>query len=269
MTTPEVTTPTMMGPAEARSHQTLVTDQFGPQAAAYVASAVHAGGADLARIAALCARHRPARALDLGCGGGHVSFALAPEAGQVVAYDLSADMLSAVLAEGTRRGHGNIMAQQGSVESLPFADGSFDLVASRFSAHHWHDLDRALAEARRVLAPGGVAIFADVTSRGGPLVDTFLQALELLRDPSHVRNRSAAEWQAALTAAGFRPGPPAFARLRLDHPSWLARMNVPPVMAAAIAALQQAAPAEVARHLEIEDGGHFTLDTLVIEAQPG
>jgi len=264
-----MTTDKMTEPAESRSHRTLVTDQFGPQAAAYVASAVHAAGADLKQIADIAAHHRPARALDLGCGGGHVSFALAPYAGQVLAYDLSAEMLAAVLAEGTRRGLGNIMAQQGSVDSLPFANASFDLVASRFSAHHWHDLDRALAEARRVLAPGGIAVLADVTSRGGPLVDTFLQALELLRDPSHVRNRSAEEWQAALTGAGFRPEAPIFARLRLDHPSWLARMNVPPVMAAAIAALQQAAPAEVARHLEIEAGGHFTLDTLVIVARPG
>ena len=250
-----------------RPHETLVADQFGPRAADYVASAVHAAGADLDRIADLARAARPARALDLGCGGGHVSFALAPWAGHVTACDLSPDMLAAVAAEAARRGLSNIATHEARVEALPFSDGAFDLVASRFSAHHWTDLDRGLAEARRVLAPGGGAVFADVISAGGPLVDTFLQALELLRDPSHVRDRTEAEWRGALARAGFVAGRATFGRLRLDHPSWLARMAVPAHMAKAIAALLATAPEAVARHLEIEPGGHFTLDTMVIEAR--
>lgn len=52
---------------------TLVEQRFGLAAGEYVASAVHAAGADLRRIAAIAAEHRPAHALDLGCGGGHVA----------------------------------------------------------------------------------------------------------------------------------------------------------------------------------------------------
>jgi SAM-dependent methyltransferase len=251
-----------------RVHESLVEDQFGPRAAAYVASAVHSAGEDLAGIAARAAEVRPAAALDLGCGGGHVAFALAPHAGRVVAYDLSNDMLAAVAAEAARRGLSNVETRQGRVERLPFPDASFDLVASRYSAHHWRDLAPALAEARRVLKPGGIALFADAMSVGGPLVDTFLQAIELLRDPSHVRNRTEAEWRDALLAAGLAPGAFATFRLRLDHPSWLARMNVPPHMAVAIRALQQAAPEDVARHMAFEPEGHFTLDTMLVEARP-
>ena len=251
-----------------RPHESLVADQFGPRAADYVTSAVHAAGADLDLIGEIAKAARPARALDLGCGGGHVSFAMAPHAVHVTACDLSPDMLAAVAAEAARRGLSNVETREARVEALPFADGAFDMVASRFSAHHWTDLERGLGEARRVLAPGGVAVFADVTSRGGPLVDTFLQALELLRDPSHVRDRTEEEWRAALEKAGFAAGRATFGRLRLYHPSWLARMAVPAHMAAAIAALLEAAPEPVARHLAIEPGGHFTLDTMVIEARP-
>ena len=77
----------------------LVARQFSPRAAAYVQSAVHAQGEDLAELADFARRNTFARALDLGCGGGHVSFAIAPHVGEVVAYDLSDEMLAAVAAK--------------------------------------------------------------------------------------------------------------------------------------------------------------------------
>ena len=79
-----------------RSHASHVVDQFGAQATAYVTSAVHAGGADLDRIGAVIGALPGARALDLGCGGGHVAFAAAAAGAAVTAYDLSAEMLAAV-----------------------------------------------------------------------------------------------------------------------------------------------------------------------------
>ena len=80
----------------SKTHEANVTTQFGPRAAAYVASAVHASGEDLTQIAALAQARPPAKALDLGCGGGHVSFSVAPYAGEVIAFDLSHDMLTAL-----------------------------------------------------------------------------------------------------------------------------------------------------------------------------
>jgi len=71
----------------------LATRQFGATAAEYLTSAIHAAGADLERVAALAAQFRPAHALDLGSGAGHVSFALARGGAQrVVAYDPAASM---------------------------------------------------------------------------------------------------------------------------------------------------------------------------------
>jgi ubiquinone/menaquinone biosynthesis C-methylase UbiE len=150
--------------------------------------------------------HGAARVLDLGCGGGHVSYRAAPHVAKVVAYDLSADMLAAVRHAAAERGLGNIATQAGAAEDVPFPDRSFDFVLSRYSAHHWQDFARGLREARRVLKPGGRAVFADSISPGALLLDTFLQSVELLRDPSHVRSYSRKEWEEALRAAGFRPG---------------------------------------------------------------
>ncbi|KEA40832.1 SAM-dependent methyltransferase, partial [Pseudomonas aeruginosa] len=171
-------------------HDDVVQRQFGAQAAAYLSSAVHAQGEEFALLRDALAGRPEARVLDLGCGAGHVSFQVAALAGEVVAYDLSAEMLAVVAQSAAERGMANIRTEQGKAESLPFADGEFDFVFSRYSTHHWRDVGLALREVRRVLKPGGVAIFVDVAAPGQALPDTFLQTVELLRDTSHVRNYS-------------------------------------------------------------------------------
>lgn len=90
----------------------------------------------------------------MGCGAGHASFVAAQYAKQVVAYDLSSQMLDVVTEAAKDRGLENIATRQGYAESLPFEDNVFDVVISRYSAHHWHDVGRALrsephSEARR------------------------------------------------------------------------------------------------------------------------
>jgi SAM-dependent methyltransferase len=187
-----------------RTQDKIVVSTFGPRAKAYVDSAVHAKGVDLDTLEALIGAAKPTRAIDIGCGGGHVSYLMARHAGGVVAADLSSEMLAAVAATAKERGLANIETARASAEKLPFPDGSFDFAATRYSAHHWHDFQGGLREARRVLKAGSRAAFIDAYSAGSALVDTHLQAVELTRDPSHVRDYSIAEWTAALALAGFR-----------------------------------------------------------------
>src|SRR5690606_12337573 len=131
-------------------HKKLVEAQFGPRAAAYVESAVHSQGEDLAAVEEAVAAAKPERALDLGAGGGHVSYLMARHAASVTAADLSSEMLAAVRATAASRNLGNIETVEAAVEKLPSADGSYDFVASRYSAHHWHDFEGGLCEARRM-----------------------------------------------------------------------------------------------------------------------
>lgn len=246
----------------------LVVAQFGPRAAAYVTSAVHSQGEDLKQLAALVSGRRHARVLDLGCGGGHAAFTVAPHVNEVVAYDLSREMIDVVAAEAKRRGLANIATRQGAVEDLPFAAGEFDLVVTRFSMHHWTDLDAALNEARRVVKADGGAVFMDTVSPGKPVLDTFLQAFELFRDPSHVRNYSEKEFRAALTAAGFAVTKLTMRRISIAFGPWIERMNTPPVQADAIRSVQRRVSAEARRHFAVADDGSFELDTVTIEARP-
>jgi ubiquinone/menaquinone biosynthesis C-methylase UbiE len=250
-----------------KSHDTLVVTQFGARAAAYVESAVHAQGDDLRDLAALVTGHADARVLDLGCGGGHASFAVAPHAGSVTAYDLSEEMLAAVAAEAAARGLGSVSTRRGPAESLPFEDATFDFVITRFSAHHWYDVRAGLAEARRVLKPGGKAAFVDVVAPEPFALDTWLQSVELLRDASHVRDYTVGQWTDFLEDAGFSITTTTARRLRLDFASWIARMQTPAVQTEAIRALQAGASAPAAAYFEFEPDGSFVIDTVAIEAQ--
>lgn len=255
-----------MGSGMNQTQESLVTRQYDNRAAAYVSSAVHAAGADLDQIEAFAAAVPGGRALDLGCGGGHVAYRLAAHAGSVVACDLTPAMLVVVAAEAAARGLHTLTTQQGAAEALPFADGTFDLVATRFSAHHWRDLDAGLREARRVLAPGGRAIISDTVAPASPLMNTALQSIELLRDPSHGCNYSAAEWMAALARAGFAVQTSTARRIRLDFAVWTERMATPALHVAAIRSLLASMPAATRRYFAVEPDGSFMLDTLVMEA---
>jgi SAM-dependent methyltransferase len=251
-----------------KRHEDVVVAQFGSKAADYVTSVVHAQGADLEAIKRAAGGMAVRRALDLGCGGGHVSFALAPFAEDVIAYDLSIEMLDAVRASALQRGLANITTTCGPAETLPFDDRSFDLVVSRFSAHHWRDIARGLAEARRVLKPNGVAIFVDVVAPETTLFDTFLQTIELLRDPSHVRDYAPSEWRGLLKGAGFAIEGITMRRLPLEFSSWIARMGTPQARADVIRALHTEMAAEVRTYFELTPAGDFTVDTMDIRAVP-
>jgi SAM-dependent methyltransferase len=252
--------------SDNKTHEKLVGDQFGSRAAAYLTSLPHAQGADLQALAAIVEGQRAARVLDLGCGAGHVSFHVAPQVREVVACDLSSDMLAVVARAAAERGLGNIVTRQGVAEHLPFEDASFDYVFSRYSAHHWRDFEAGLREAARVLRPGAMAVFIDAVSPGQPLLDTHIQAVELLRDPSHVRDYSRSEWEDAMVRSGLRPGSVSAHHVRLDFDSWVERMRTPKIQVDAIRALQAAMSESVRQYFAIGPDGSFTLDVAMFQA---
>lgn len=248
------------------THERAVSIQFGPQANAYVTSDVHARGKDLERLTELVRGRSTARVLDLGCGGGHVSFACAPHVAEVVAVDLSAEMLRAVTEYAATAGLTNIRTVQAAVESVHVPPGSFDVVVSRYSAHHWRELVPGLRAARRALRDGGLAVFIDVVAPGDPLCDTHLQTVELLRDRSHVRDRNVDEWETALVTSGFVVNEVIADRLLLQFDSWVARMRTPEIAQRAIRELWNGAPAEVREHFAVNADGDFTVDTAYLAA---
>jgi ubiquinone/menaquinone biosynthesis C-methylase UbiE len=251
----------------SRAHEKMVEAQFGPRAKAYVESTAHAEGEDLKALEEIVAAIRPKHALDLGTGGGHVSYRMARHADRVSAVDLSSEMLAAVSTTAREKGLSNIRTTKASVASLPFPDGDFDFLACRYSAHHWRHFEAGLCEARRVLKKGSQVVFVDVYAPELPLFVTHLQTIELLRDASHVRNHTLAKWTAALSNAGFAIERLQTSRLRMDFPIWTARMRTPKENIQAIRSLQAAASTATRAHFEIEADGSFTIGVMFISAK--
>jgi ubiquinone/menaquinone biosynthesis C-methylase UbiE len=250
--------------------QGMSAAQFGAKASSYLTSVVHSTGADLERLKAVAARLQPERVLDLGCGAGHVGFALAQGgARRITAYDPSREMLEVVGQAAAARGFGEcIVTCAGRAEVLPFESSCFDLVVSRYSAHHWASVPRALGECARVLAPGGRVVFIDVVAPENPLFDTALQVLEFLRDASHVRDYRLSEWSDMLRGAGL--GEPAVStwKLSIDFKSWIGRIGTPSDRIAALEAVLSQMPSEARQYFQIGADNSFVTDSAWVEAVP-
>jgi SAM-dependent methyltransferase len=262
----EPAAPTAPVPEGAMDQTQAIQDRFGNAAAAYAVSAVHRGGPDLeAMLAAGVATGRE-RVLDLGCGPGHTALAFAPRVASVVAFDLTLQMLAQARQLAGERGIANVRFEQGDASKLPFPDASFDVVTSRLSAHHVAEPAAMVREAARVLAPGGVFLLSDAVAPEDPARDSFLQAFELLRDPSHARDHRISEWEAMFRGAGLAPSVLGRFPIHQEFEPWVARIGTSPDCVAALRALCDAVPDEVRGYFDIRGRGDyaFRLDSAVV-----
>ena len=194
---------------EPSSVKDVVRRSFAARAEGYARSQSFAADPDLLELIRLLAPERADRALDVATAGGHTAFALStglgvtPGAAEVIGLDLTPEMLAQ--AEKLRRERGNLRVYWvlGDAENLPFPAESFSIWASRRAPHHFPDLRRALAEAYRVLRPGGRLGIADPSVPDEEAAAALLNEIEKWRDPSHVRQLSPRQWLRAVTESGF------------------------------------------------------------------
>jgi ubiquinone/menaquinone biosynthesis C-methylase UbiE len=204
--------------------KTLVQEQFGKTAAHYLTSKPHALGASLERLVALTAPHSDWRMLDVATGGGHVAYTFAPLVARVWASDITQEMLDMVKAEAAKRGLANLRTTYAKAEALPFEDASFDLVTCRIAPHHFDSIPLFLDEVHRVLKPSGLLALVDNVVPEGSVGD-YINAFERLRDPSHRRAWTMAEWRAALPQHGFAIAQEEQLTKIMEFSSWAARYD--------------------------------------------
>lgn len=145
----------------------------------------------------------PGKVLDLACGPGIVAEVVAPHAGELVGVDLSPEMLRLAEQRLAMAGLANSRFIMAPADQLPFDAGTYDTVVTRLSLHHFPVVSSVLAEVRRVLTSRGRLILADIHSSDDPGEAELHNALEQLRDPTHVRMLSRSELRRELESAGF------------------------------------------------------------------
>jgi ubiquinone/menaquinone biosynthesis C-methylase UbiE len=141
--------------------------------------------------------------LDVAAGTGHAARQLAASARAVVALDATEAMLARGQAQAAAEGCANVVFMRGDAAALPFLDESFDVVVSRFAAHHFEEPERVVAEMARCTRPGGHVALVDLVADEDTQVASEQNRLERLRDPSHTRMLAAIEMQALLAEAGL------------------------------------------------------------------
>lgn len=179
-----------------------VREQFGRTAMAYVQAAHFAGGKDLEEAARLLHPTQEDNLLDVACGGGHTALFFAPMVRQVVASDLTMQMLKKaqehIAEEG---GVDNVIFREADAEDLPFPAGSFTLLTCRIAPHHFPDVPRALQEFHRVLRRGGRMAIIDTLLPADPEIAEFYETMERMRDPTHIRAYNEEQWRDMIAAA--------------------------------------------------------------------
>ena len=184
-------------------HLKRVTDEFTRQAQTFEVWAEQVDADVGTRFGGALGEAARGRLIDVACGPGVVTAALAPDAASIVAFDATDEMLEKTKARCAKAGLRNVEFKSGDAECLPFADAAFNGAVTRAALHHFAEPQRAISEMFRVLRPGGVAVFADVISSENAEESQLHNAIERLRDPSHVRMLSASELESAARRAGF------------------------------------------------------------------
>jgi SAM-dependent methyltransferase len=187
----------------------------------------------------------------------------------VVALDLTEQMLEQTLELAGERSVDNLTTRLGDVEALPFEAARFDIVTCRLCAHHVERPARALAEIARVLVPHGQLVLVDIVSPETPMEATFLNAIEILRDPSHVRDHAISEWLAMLGAAGFAPEVLNTWPLRQRFGDWVARIGASEAAIRALETLFDAASEALRDSFRIDAERGFDLRNALLYARLG
>ena len=222
-----------------------VQKQFGRAAEAYSQSAAFAEGEDLVWLVEQAGPDRHARALDVGTGAGHAAFALSRCAGQIIGFDITPQMVLTACRNAHERGIAHFAASVGNAEHLPFPDESFSLVVCRYTGHHFQQPARVVQEVARVLTAGGRFLVVDNTSPDDQAEDRWINTVEVLRDPSHVREWSQGEWQGFFHAAGLNFTVTHTWLKMLEFDDWVARQQTPPDAVVELRARFAAAPSTI------------------------
>ena len=219
------------------THKSAVQESFTQQADVYAVTPTVTDPARIARLIDAIAPAPESRVLEIACGPGHVALAVAERCREVVGVDLTQALLKIADAKRQERGLTNVCFQRSDAESLPFADGEFDVAVCRLAFHHMENPQRVLGEMTRVCKPQGKVAIEDLVSSEHRERADYQTRVERLRDPSHTRALSPSELIRMFTSAGLEIERLYSGETVQNLERWLANSQTPPDRAEQVRAL--------------------------------
>jgi SAM-dependent methyltransferase len=212
----------------------VIVQEFTHQARTFDGAAVFHAAETLGALIDLAVSSTAGRWVDLACGTGVVTRALAPKVSAVLGVDVTGAMLEVARAESRRAGLANVRFELRDAADCRLPDASFDGAITRFSLHHIPVPGRVIAEMARVVRSGGWVIAGDHVTDGDGAAAAWHQEIERLRDPSHWSCLTATGIRALGEAAGLELDGQLLNTFELDFDDWLSRSSASAAEAALI-----------------------------------
>lgn len=193
--------PKHMTDTPQNTHNATILDQFTKQAVPFANKPEHSAEDTMRLTLETTGVTTDDRVLDVACGPGLVACAFAQIARHVTGIDLVPAMIQQARHRQTEMGLSNVNWLVGDIRPLPFEDGAFTLVLSRYAFHHLENPAAVLSEMARACAPGGRVAVIDFDMP--PEKAAAFDHMEQLRDPSHFHALSLPEMRGMFEAAGL------------------------------------------------------------------
>ncbi len=183
------------------SHKKIIKEEFAKQSSTLESSNIFTDAEITEKIKNALELENQMTVLDLGCGPGILTSCIAPFSKMVIGFDITPEMtIKAKVRCSTSK---NAVFLIGDAECLPFNDNSLDRIVTRLTFHHFINVEKVLSEMHRILKVGGKAIIVDIISSEKKSEAEIHNALEKIRDPSHVKMLPKSELLSLTKNSGF------------------------------------------------------------------
>lgn len=204
-------------------YEDSIRTEFTHQSQSFGDSEAMSSAQTLGVLAELVPADPKARWIDVACGPGVVSRAVAARVGTVTGVDLTPAMVKEAERKALDDGIDNVSFLLGDATALDFTDGSFDGAITRFSFHHIPMPSRVLAEMARLVRSGGWVVVGDQVTDDDGEGAAWHQEIERLRDPTHWASQRLGRVREMGEEAGLELEEERLVPIEIDYEDWLAR----------------------------------------------
>jgi SAM-dependent methyltransferase len=241
-------------------YEESIREEFTHQADSFADSPAMSAAEILGALVELAPEDPEARWLDVACGPGLVTLALAQRVGRVEGVDLTAAMVEKARAGAEAAGVDNVTFATDDATGLAVERASYDGAITRFSLHHIPAPQRVVEEMARAVRPGGWVVVGDHLTDDDADAAAWHQEIERLRDPTHWASPTRARLLAMGEGAGLELDRERVEPIELDFEEWLGRGSggeaARPVIERLLA---DAPPSNCFRVVEVDGGRRLRL----------